>query len=62
MAFVMHQLWATVVLSGADTSKHLLSNLKALEVSLDGEDIQLLRKFSESPSDYRETRSGLAWN
>jgi aryl-alcohol dehydrogenase-like predicted oxidoreductase len=62
IAFVLHQPWATVVLSGAATPEHLLSNLKALEVCLDDEEIRLLQTFNESPVDYWKTRSGLAWN
>ena len=62
MAFVLHQKWASVVLSGAATTKYLLSNLNALEVSLDNEDIRLLRQLGESPADYWNTRSELDWN
>lgn len=62
MAFVLHQSWANVVLSGAATPNHLLSNLHALEVSLDDQDIRLLRQLRESPAHYWKKRSGMAWN
>ncbi len=62
MAFVLQQPWAGVVLSGAASPEHLLSNLKALNISLDDADLRLLNQLSESPADYWKTRSGLAWN
>jgi aryl-alcohol dehydrogenase-like predicted oxidoreductase len=62
MAFVLNQPWATVVLSGAATAEHLLSNLESLHVCLDVADIHRLNQFNESPDSYWETRTDLAWN
>ena len=62
IAFVLHQPWATVVLSGAATAEHLLSNLESLHVCLDVADIHRLNQFYESPDSYWETRAHLAWN
>jgi len=62
IAYALSQPWASIVLSGAATKKHLFSNLNALSVQLDKEDISLLDQMKEEPNDYWETRSKLAWN
>jgi aryl-alcohol dehydrogenase-like predicted oxidoreductase len=62
LAAVLHQPWAGTVLSGAAQSMHLLANLRALDVRLDEDDLEILRGFAESPEVYWKTRSALAWN
>jgi aryl-alcohol dehydrogenase-like predicted oxidoreductase len=62
MSFVLHQQWASVVLSGASTTEQLDQNLKALQVRLDQEDVSLLEGLAEPPGIYWKKRSGLAWN
>ena len=62
LAAVLHQPWAGTVLSGAAQSMHLLANLRALDVRLDQDDLEILRGFAESPEVYWKTRSALAWN
>jgi aryl-alcohol dehydrogenase-like predicted oxidoreductase len=62
LALVLAQPWLDVVLSGAASSEHLRSNLKALEVRWDEEAGSQLATLAEAPEDYWATRSGLAWN
>ena len=61
LAFVLHQPWAGVVLSGAATVEHLESNLKATKLELDEEALDALEKLRESPEVYWGTRASLAW-
>jgi aryl-alcohol dehydrogenase-like predicted oxidoreductase len=58
IACVLQQPWVDVVLSGATTVEHVISNVKALELDglLDLEDI------SEMPEVYWQKRSRLEWN
>lgn len=62
MAYILHQPWASVVLSGATTVSQLESNIAALNVDFDKKDIRLLRSLKEAPKDYWQKRSDLAWN
>ncbi|PJF44557.1 MAG: aldo/keto reductase [Phototrophicales bacterium] len=62
LAYVLHQKWADVVLSGAARVDHLQSNIKALEIELDTEAIEALKGLAEPPEQYWQTRSALAWN
>jgi aryl-alcohol dehydrogenase-like predicted oxidoreductase len=62
LAAVLAQPWLDVVLSGAATSEHLRSNLKALEVPWDEEAGAQLATLAEAPAAYWATRSELAWN
>ena len=62
LAAVLAQPWLDVVLSGAATSEHLRSNLKALEVPWDDEAAARLTALTETPDAYWTTRSQLAWN
>lgn len=59
MAAVLHQPWATVVLSGAATEEQLASNLRALDVPAD--EVDRLPSLSEPPGQYWATRSSLTW-
>ncbi len=59
MAAVLHQPWATVVLSGAATEEQLASNLRALDVPPDV--VDQLPELSEPPGQYWATRSSLSW-
>ena len=47
LAFVLHQPWVDVVLSGAATEEHLRSNLVALELELDEEALDVLDSLAE---------------
>ena len=60
IAAALHQPWAGVVLSGAATSRQLVSNLQALEVP--HEVTEQLPHLAETPEAYWSTRSRLAWN
>jgi aryl-alcohol dehydrogenase-like predicted oxidoreductase len=62
LAAVLAQVWLDVVLSGAATSGHLRSNVKALEVAWDEEAESQLAALAEAPEVYWATRSNLAWN
>jgi len=59
---VLAQPWADVVLSGASTPAMLQSNLGAFAVELEDGLWERLDAVRERPSEYWETRSGLAWN
>jgi aryl-alcohol dehydrogenase-like predicted oxidoreductase len=62
LAGVLAQPWVDVVLSGAVRVDHLLSNLKALEVSWDDEAASHLHALVELAGEYWTTRSDLEWN
>lgn len=62
MAAALHQPWATIVLSGAATEQHLISNVAALNVAWDEEAAAELSALREAPDAYWQTRSDLAWN
>jgi len=62
LAFVLAQPWASLVLSGAVVSGHLQSNLKALQVELDQNDLNTLQKLRMDGAIYWAERSNLAWN
>jgi aryl-alcohol dehydrogenase-like predicted oxidoreductase len=62
MAAVMAQPWASVVLSGAATTSHLVSNLRATEVIWDDQAAATLENLVESPEVYWKMRGQLCWN
>ncbi len=62
LAAVLAQPWADVVLSGAACIEHLNSNVAALSVAWDDEAADALSGLRETPENYWQTRSGLAWN
>ena len=62
LAGVLAQPWVDVVLSGAVRVDHLLSNLKALEVSWDDEAASHLQALVELAGEYWTIRSDLEWN
>ncbi|WMJ74201.1 aldo/keto reductase [Cytophagaceae bacterium ABcell3] len=62
MAFVLKQPWVSVVLSGAATKQHLLSNLQANEINISEEDIKSLAALKETPEVYWNKRASLEWN
>jgi aryl-alcohol dehydrogenase-like predicted oxidoreductase len=62
LAFVLAQPWASLVLSGAVVAAHLQSNLKALQVELDQNDLNTLQKLRMDGATYWAERSDLAWN
>ena len=59
IAAALHQPWAGVVLSGAATSRQLVSNLQALEIP--HEVTEQLPRLAETPEAYWSTRSRLVW-
>jgi len=62
LAFILAQPWCHIVLSGAATKKHLLSNLNAFKVKLDEEDLENLQSLKMNKEDYWKERSQLKWN
>ncbi|WP_335935900.1 aldo/keto reductase [Streptomyces sp. PTD5-9] len=62
LAFVLHQPWADVVLSGAATVGQLTGNLRATAVGLDEERRARLGALAEPPEAYWRHRSALPWS
>lgn len=62
LAYVLHQPWAQVVLSGAAVEAHLKSNLAAADVSLTEAQLVQLAALAQKCQDYWTVREGLAWN
>ncbi|MFJ2896905.1 aldo/keto reductase [Streptomyces sp. NPDC087218] len=62
LAFVLHQPWAGVVLSGAATVGQLVGNLHAPVVDLDEELRSRLDALVEEPEAYWRHRAGLPWS
>lgn len=62
LAYVLHQPWADVVLSGAARIDHLESNLRATHVMLDQTALDALASLAEPPATYWQIRSELQWN
>jgi aryl-alcohol dehydrogenase-like predicted oxidoreductase len=61
IAMVVRQPWADVVLSGAVTAEHLYSNVRALDVTLTPQGIDLLQGSVESPETYWAKRAARRW-
>jgi aryl-alcohol dehydrogenase-like predicted oxidoreductase len=62
LAVCLYQPWVDVVLSGAATVSHLLSNLTALQLKLDDEALAGLSTLAEPTEFYWEKRKRMAWN
>jgi len=62
IAYILHQSWVSIVLSGAVQKSHLDSNLEALHVDIQPVEIDKLNQLLESPEEYWQTRSVLEWN
>ncbi len=61
IAAVLAQPWADVALSGAVTKAQLASNLAALQIALDADDLTALASIAEPADAYWAARSGRAW-
>jgi aryl-alcohol dehydrogenase-like predicted oxidoreductase len=61
LAAVLSQRWTHVVLSGAVTTDQVRSDVEALELSLDPEDLQELGALAQPPERYWAERAELAW-
>jgi aryl-alcohol dehydrogenase-like predicted oxidoreductase len=59
---ILHQPWASVVLSGAVTLGQLSANLAAAEIDLDQATIERLLTLAEPAEDYWRTRAMLPWS
>ena len=62
LAAALAQPWAGVVLSGAATTSHLVSNLRATDVIWDDRAVASLEDLVESPEVYWHMRDQLRWN
>jgi aryl-alcohol dehydrogenase-like predicted oxidoreductase len=62
LAAALARPWADVVLSGAATLAQLDANLKSLDVTWDAQAESEIRRLTEAPDAYWQTRSDLAWN
>ena len=65
LAVILLQPWSNVVLSGAATVEHLVSNAKAVEVAKQlgsGVADSLIESLSVPAAEYWAKRSALAWN
>jgi len=62
LAFILHQPWAQVVLSGAATQAHLQSNVQAAQLQITEEHLQQLGALATSPAAYWSQRDQLHWN
>lgn len=62
IAAAMHQPWATTVLSGAASTAHVQSNLRAREIVWTEELQRAVKALSQPAEVYWRQRSNLAWN
>lgn len=62
LAFVLHQPWATLALSGAATVEQLASNLAAARLDLTAEQLARLGGLAEPAEAYWRHRSALPWS
>lgn len=62
LAFVLHQPWAQIVLSGAAVEAHLKSNLAAADVDLGADFLETLSELSQKKEAYWAERKEMAWN
>ena len=61
IAMVLRQPWADVVLSGAVTAEQLHSNVRALDVTMTSQDIDVFQGSVESPETYWAKRAARQW-
>jgi aryl-alcohol dehydrogenase-like predicted oxidoreductase len=61
IAAALAQPWADMVLSGAVTRDQVVSNVTAVELTLDADDLDRFAELAEDPATYWSTRSELAW-
>lgn len=62
LAAVLSIDWIDIVLSGAATTEHLLSNIRAFDVEWDSLAAIALSRLAEAPQQYWQKRSQLKWN
>lgn len=62
IAYVLQQPWSSIVLSGAASLEHLVSNCHAHTIEMDTSDLHRLSTVSEAPEKYWQTRAYLKWN
>ena len=62
LAYVLHQPFVSVVLSGAANPEHLKSNLKALDTTWDVEAEEALQELEETAEVYWQKRKKMDWN
>lgn len=62
LRFCMDVLENAMVLSGANTKEHLVSNYQVTTFSLEEEELRRLQSFAIAPEDYWQERKKLEWN
>lgn len=62
LRFCMDTIQSGIVLSGANKTNHLQSNLEAKNIELTPSEINQLKAFAVSPKDYWAERKMLVWN
>lgn len=62
LRYVIDSLSPTLVLSGASTGQQLASNLKALSIQLNEEEMKSLKRLGIAPENYWSERKQLSWN
>ncbi|MHC5902959.1 aldo/keto reductase [Streptomyces sp. S6] len=62
LAWILHQPWTGLALSGAATTAQLTANLKAETITLDDTQRAALAALAETPAAYWATRASLPWH
>lgn len=62
LAYILRKPFANMVLSGAATEKHLVSNIQAANFTLEKGDVRILDDLKMEAQDYWEERGRLDWN
>ncbi len=62
MAYVLNHPWTHIVLSGASNVEQLESNIKAIEMHITPDDMQILSGLKEPRETYWKDRAALDWN
>lgn len=62
LALIVAQPWVDIVLSGATTAEQLVSNMQALNLTINADVLGNLTSFSQDPEEYWADRGKLSWN
>ncbi len=62
LAYILSKPFANMVLSGAATEEHLVSNIQAAKLTLEKGDVRILDDLKMEAQDYWDERGRLDWN
>lgn len=62
LAYILQKEFPAIVLSGASTPEHLLSNLKASTIYLEQKEMKALDQLKRTPAEYWSERKSMDWN